>query len=216
MLATVHNRFGAPDSLFGGAVTREGEWRLDAEVLLLALTEAEKTQRPVYLLGTAFSYVHLLDWLTVRQTRLALSARSRLFVTGGYKGRSRSLPPLELQAWLYQRLGVAETAIVGEYGMSELSSQAYDRTFRPTPASATPPPRVFRFPPWCRTQIVSPETTREVADGQIGLLRVFDLANVSSVMAIQTEDLAIRYGEGFALLGRASEAEPRGCSLMSA
>ena len=56
---------------------------------------------------------------------------------------------------------------------------------------------------------------REVADGETGLVRIFDLANVFSVLAVQTEDLAIRRGDGFELLGRAAAAEPRGCSLMS-
>jgi hypothetical protein len=48
------------------------------------------------------------------------------------------------------------------------------------------------------------------------MIRVFDLANVYSVMAIQTEDLGIRRGDAFELLGRATFAEPRGCSLMTA
>jgi hypothetical protein len=55
-----------------------------------------------------------------------------------------------------------------------------------------------------------------VADGERGRLRLFDLANVWSVLAVQTEDVAIRRGDGFELLGRAAAAEPRGCSLMSA
>ena len=76
-------------------------------------------------------------------------------------------------------------------------------------------PRVFQFPPWARAQIVSPETGREVAEGETGLIRVFDLANVRSVMAIQTEDFGVRRGGGFELIGRAALAEPRGCSLMS-
>ena len=62
---------------------------------------------------------------------------------------------------------------------------------------------------------MSPETGREVGDGETGLLRVFDLANVYSVLAVQTEDLAIRRGGGFELIGRAELAEPRGCSLMA-
>ena len=64
-------------------------------------------------------------------------------------------------------------------------------------------------------QIVSPETGGEVGEGETGLIRVFDLANVYSVMAIQTEDLGIRRGNGFVLAGRAALAEPRGCSLMA-
>jgi hypothetical protein len=55
-----------------------------------------------------------------------------------------------------------------------------------------------------------------VADGETGLIRIFDLANVFSVVAIQTEDLGICRGEGFELIGRAQRAEPRGCSLMTA
>jgi hypothetical protein len=75
--------------------------------------------------------------------------------------------------------------------------------------------RHFGFPPWARVQIVSPETGREVAEGGTGLIRIFDLANVFSVLAIQTEDLGIRRGEQFELIGRAALAEARGCSLMT-
>jgi len=75
--------------------------------------------------------------------------------------------------------------------------------------------RVFHFPPWARSVVVSPENGIEVREGETGLLRVFDLANVRSVLAIQTEDLAVRRGTGFELVGRAPRAEPRGCSLQA-
>jgi len=39
-------------------------------------------------------------------------------------------------------------------------------------------------------------------------------ANPRSVLAVQTEDLGVRRGEGFELLGRTAQAEARGCSLM--
>ena len=96
--------------------------------------------------------------------------------------------------------------------MSELSSQAYDLE----DGHSSFVIRHFRLPPWARVQIVSPETGREVNEGETGLLRIFDLANVFSVMAIQTEDLAIRWGDGFELIGRDAMAEPRGCSLTTA
>jgi hypothetical protein len=106
------------------------------------------------------------------------------------------------------RLGVPATHIISEYGMSELSSQAYDRVV------GSSGNRIFRFPPWARAYVISPENGREVAEGETGLLRIIDLANVGSVMSIQTEDLAIRTDDGFELVGRASAAEARGCSLM--
>ena len=133
--------------------------------------------------------------------------------TGGYKNRSRTLPKAELHALITERLGVPATNIICEYGMSELSSQAYDSEIQPpSPSSIL---AFSTFPPWARVQIISPETGREVAEGETGLIRVFDLANVFSVMAIQTEDLGIRRGDGFELIGRAQLAEPRGCSLMT-
>jgi hypothetical protein len=137
-----------------------------------------------------------------------------------------------LHQLITDRLGVPPSHIICEYGMSELSSQAYDlgalasrrrvsSLCSELDASVTPAllgldTRHFIFPPWARVQIISPETGREVADGETGLIRIFDLANVFSVMAIQTEDLGIHHGRGFELIGRAALAEPRGCSLMAA
>ena len=105
--------------------------------------------------------------------------------------------------------------------MSELSSQGYEvksdewREMGESTAGGSPA-LPFHFPPWARVQIISPETGREVAEGQTGIIRVLDLANVFSVAAVQTEDLGIRRGMGFELVGRAEKAEPRGCSLMAA
>jgi hypothetical protein len=96
--------------------------------------------------------------------------------------------------------------------MSELSSQAYDQEVRSQKSEV----RNLHFPPWARAQIISPETNREVSEGETGLIRIFDLANVFSVASIQTEDLAVRHGNGFELIGRAQLSEPRGCSLMTA
>ena len=143
--------------------------------------------------------------------------------TGGYKNRSRSMPKAELHALITERLGVPRENIICEYGMSELSSQAYDVTSDKWQVTRNAVSSVnchlspsLSLSPWARVQIISPETGREVADGETGLIRVFDLANVFSVAAIQTEDLGIRRGDGFELIGRAQLAEPRGCSLMSA
>ena len=132
--------------------------------------------------------------------------------TGGYKGRSRAIAKEELGALLQQTFGLRPDQIITEYGMSELSSQAYRR---PEEESMTGQ-GLFQFPAWVRMQIVSPETGQPVAPGQTGLIRIFDLANVWSVMALQTEDLGIQHESGFELLGRSADVVPRGCSLMSA
>ncbi len=211
MFGTIRSRFGWHEAVFGGQVGADGVWLLDLEKVFRTLTGAIAANRPVMLLGTAFNFVHLLDHLAQTNRRLRLPAGSCVLETGGYKGRSRTLPKSELHALISDQLAIPSTHIVCEYGMSELSSQAYDIAVG-NPQNCE---RVFRFPPWAWAQIISPETGREVAEGETGLIRIFDLANVRSVMAIQTEDLGVRRGNGFELLGRAEMAEPRGCSLMT-
>jgi len=211
MFDFIQRKLGADGSTFVGRVDAEGAWTVDFAAARTVLTRNDS--RPVLVLGTAFALVHLLDELTVRNVRVQLPPGSRVLETGGYKGRSRVVPKTELHALITERLGVPAAHIVAEYGMSELSSQAYDSDGWREKGGERKENRVFRFPPWTRAQVISPETGRKVGEGETGLLRVFDLANVFSVMAIQTEDLAVRCGEGFALLGRAPRAEPRGCSL---
>jgi len=69
-------------------------------------------------------------------------------------------------------------------------------------------------PPWVRTTLVSPLTLEPLPRGERGLLRHLDLANVGSVVALQTKDLGIERGEGFEVVGRATGAEARGCALL--
>ena len=204
MFETIRRAYPANDGAFFGEAAADGAWRLRSAELVAALA----SRKPVALLGTAFNFVHLLDHLAASGRCLALQPGSCLMETGGYKGRSRTLPKGDFHAAISTALGISRDHIVCEYGMSELSSQAYDSGVGATP--------FFRFPPWARFQIISPETGREVSDGEPGLLRVCDLANVASALVVQTEDLAIRRGAGFELLGRANAAEPRGCSLMTA
>jgi hypothetical protein len=225
MFETVRKKFSAPETGFVGQLADDGAWALDFDAAFAALNSSPATRHPSLLLGTAFSFVHLLDYLTEKCLFLQLPPGSRVMETGGYKNRSRALPKQELHALITERLGVSRENIVCEYGMSELSSQAYENVTRGEwrvtsegsasrhPSSVT---RHFSFPPWARAQIISPETGREVADGETGLIRIFDLANVFSVAAILTEDLGVRSGDGFELVGRARLAEPRGCSLMTA
>jgi len=217
MFDTVRRDLGSRDSRFTGKIDGTGAWTLDIDATLDALRKSMETEQPVALLGTAFSFVHLLDHVSARPLRLTLPAGSRVMETGGYKGRSRKLPRAELHALITHYLGIPPSHIVCEYGMSELSSQAYDCVAGRHPlrfhASTLQP--LFRFPPWARARVVSPETGGEVAEGETGLIQVCDLANVRSVMVIQTEDLAVRRGAGFELIGRAELAEPRGCSLMN-
>jgi Acyl-protein synthetase, LuxE len=214
MLECVQRRFASPESSFIGKVDDAGTWVLDRVQTLAVLKEAMVANQPLWIFGTAFNVVHLLDFMAEQKLRYRLATGSRVMETGGYKGRSRVLAKADLHSLITLHLGIPDTHIVCEYGMSELSSQAYDRVVR-IGSVAWLPPRRFQFPPWVRARIVSPETGREVAVGEMGMVRILDLANAYSVLAVQTEDLGRRWEDGFELTGRASASESRGCSLMS-
>jgi hypothetical protein len=60
--------------------------------------------------------------------------------------------------------------------------------------------------------VADPVTLAEVSEGETGILLIYDAANVGSVVGIRTQDLAVKRGEAFELLGRDPAAIPRGCS----
>jgi hypothetical protein len=211
MFETVRRFFAGRTAVYGGMIDVSGAWQLDADTCARTLRESVKLDQPLLILGTAFNFVHLIDFLESREIRLELPFGSRVMETGGYKGRSRILPREQLHERISESLGIARPWIVCEYGMSELSSQAYDHVAGHQ--QADPTQRTFRFPPWARARILSPETGSEVTVNQPGLIQIFDLANVRSVMAIQTEDVGVRRIDGFSLSGRAAHAAARGCSL---
>lgn len=207
MVGRFRDWFGSPDSV---VVWRDGA--LDRDRLERALDEAVAEAEPVALLGTSFAFVRAEDELVELGRRWTLPPGSRVMQTGGFKGRSREVTPGEMLALLAGRYGVPERRIVAEYGMTELSSQVYETTL--TDPDGAFGDRRFVPPPWLRVTIVHPETLRPVPDGDEGLVRIDDPANVDTAWAVQTSDRAVRVGtDGFRLLGRAEGAVPRGCSL---
>jgi hypothetical protein len=210
MFDAICRNSGAGLAAFTGQLSRDGGWTVDVERTVELARRAQSAAHPLFLLGAAFSFVHLLEDMAASGVRCQLPPGSRVLETGGYKSRSRALPKAELHALIARQLGIPPSHIVSEYGMCELSSQAYDGVAGQSPERCRA--GVFRFPPWARALVVSPETGRGVSEGETGLLRVYDLANVRSALGIQTEDLAVRCQDGFELVGRAAGAEPRGCS----
>jgi hypothetical protein len=209
MVAVVMQRLGAADS---GYFITTGHG-IDDVALGAVLRKAEAEQRAVCLLGTSFSFVNWLDGLRTRKERFALPPGSRLMDTGGYKGRSRDVPAAELLDGYHELLGIPVHHCVNEYGMTELCSQYYDASLRNHVQARPAAPRRKVGPPWLRTRVVDPETLAPVAPGTPGLLQHVDLANLGSVIAVQTEDLGMEHDDGLELLGRAGTAPPRGCSI---
>jgi hypothetical protein len=183
--------------------------RADVARLLRAASVSRRRDEPLIVLATAFALVALLDELA--GDRVESPPGSVVMVTGGYKGRSRVVEKGELRAAVARAFGLSPEQVVGEYGMTELSSQLYEGTL--PGAALRGPCDVFLEPPWLRVVPVDAVTLEPVPPGELGIARFVDLANVDSAVAIQTDDLVRRTGEGVELVGRRAGAEPRGCSL---
>jgi len=206
MVGEVMGDFGAPAS--GWFVSADGG--IARERLHDALRAAEAEGTPVLIPTTAFALVHWLDALAAAGERFRLPEGSRVMDTGGFKGRAREVTRAELYAAIEDRLGIAPRWCVNEYGMTEMSSQFYDGEA----GSALPVDQRFHAAPaWVRTRAADPETLSLLPHGETGVLRHFDLANLNSVMAIQTADLGFTTPAGFRVIGRAQGAEARGCSI---
>jgi hypothetical protein len=178
------------------------------EAFLRDVGSAVGDAAPVCIAATAFALVHVLDELTQRGVAFTLPAGSRIMETGGFKGRARIVDRADLYARASERFGIAETAIVAEYGMTELSSQYYDEIRSTNGVDA----RRKGAPPTLRTRVVAPNGTT-LPNGTVGALLHVDLANRSSCVAILTEDLGVAFDDGLVLIGREAGASLRGCSL---
>jgi len=166
-------------------------------------------REPVFLAATALSLATLLDG----PGRSELPSGSLLMSTGGFKGRSLSVDPLRLLGDAAARLG-GRTALVGEYGMTELSSQLWSRPWSPVDGQDGRSDGPFYAPPWLVPIVVDPGSGDPLPQGQAGQIRFVDLANDHSVLAIETMDSGTILADGGLVLhGRLPGAAARGCSL---
>ena len=160
---------------------------------LAALTE------PAGLFSTSVALFRLME----NHPPLPLPAGSWIFETGGPKGLSVTLEPSEFHQQTAAFFSILPDRVLNEYSMTELSSQFY-RWHGETS---------HRGPRWTRIRVIDPETEHPAPEGRPGYLEIIDLANLGSVAAIRTQDLAIATAaNSFELLGRDPAAVPRGCS----
>ncbi len=210
MLDELVERFGDANSAFFVQPGDGGELQMRFDELRQALDKAQADGVTTMLLGTAFGFIEFFDSC---EHDWQLPEGSRIMETGGFKGKSREASRDELYELFQTRLGIPEAMCVSEYSMTELSSQAYSGRGPGVQGSGSP--GSLQTPPWARVEIVDPLTFDPIEEvGAQGLIRWYDLANTESVVVVQTSDLGVLVeGGGFRLLGRAPQAELRGCSL---
>lgn len=172
-----------------------GGFYLDDYEALLAAMSADK--KPKILLGVSYALWDLAERYAPKLPDTVVME------TGGMKGYREEIPKAEFHRILCDAFGVGE--IHSEYGMAELTSQAYSEGHN-----------VFRCPTWMRV------TARDVNDpfdllpsGSRGGLNIIDLANRSSCAFIETRDVGRVDADGaFVVEGRIDHSDIRGCNLL--
>lgn len=162
---------------------------------LLRRMEADPKRK--ILLGVSYALLDLAEKFSPRLFNTVVME------TGGMKGRRREMPKEEFHAALCAAFGVEK--IHSEYGMAELSSQAYSAGGG-----------IFSTPPWMRVRIRDfNDPFDAVAYGRRGGINITDLANLHSCAFIETQDAGVMYpGGSFSVLGRMDRTQTRGCNLM--
>jgi hypothetical protein len=175
----------------------EGQWLIDAEGNLLSKKFSPSGAAAV--LGTSLALLRFCE----QSEPLKLLDGSWIFETGGSKSLRKSHSPTDVRQRLSSHFSISESRILNEYGMTELFSQFYKWGDAES----------HQGPAWTAIRVIDVFSGKPAAEGEVGYLEIIDLANLDSLSAIRTQDLAIATGErSFILIGRDSAAVARGCS----
>lgn len=176
-------------------VCGSGGFYLDEYERLIA--DLESDPKPKILLGVSYALWDLAE-------RYAPKLQNTIVMeTGGMKGHREELPKEAFHKILCEAFGVER--IHSEYGMAELTSQAYSKG-----------ENRFYCPAWMRVAVRDVNDPLDVRfEAGRGGLNIIDLANYHSCSFLQTEDVARRYADGsFEVEGRIDHSEIRGCNLL--
>ena len=206
MLSWIIESYGDPES-----TTCFSAGGLDFDKARNWLRMQGKNNMPLFILATSLVLLDFIENSSPGRLPFELPPGSRILDTGGYKSSRRSIARADFLEIVSGNFGLAGKWLFNEYGMTEMSSQFYETRFLAKSFSES----VKVAPPWLRSLACDPETLAPLPEGEKGVLRHFDLANLDSVAMLQTEDMGIVRGRTIELLGRDPDAEPRGCSLLA-
>jgi len=195
-LDRVRSQFGTPESdyliSFGG---------LNLELMVQSLLDAEATGAPLALIGSTPGFIFFFKACQRDQIRFQLPEGSRICDGGGYMGQFGECSREEYFEMCRDILGVEEHHCINVLGMGEVSTNFFDSTLDDHLAG-----REFSrhkiIPPWTRTEVVDVDSFERLPKGEIGLLKHYDLANRSMVVAVQTDNLGFETEGGFEIVGR--------------
>ena len=177
------------------AAGNSGGFYLDDYEKLIA--DMASDPKPKILLGVSYALWDLAEKYAPKLTDTIVME------TGGMKGYREEIPKEELHRILCEGFGVDH--IHSEYGMAELTSQAYSSG-----------KGIFRAPSWMKILVRDiNDPFSMLGNGSRGGVNIIDLANIYSCAFIETQDVGRTFADGsFSIEGRIDRSEIRGCNLL--
>lgn len=180
-------------------IANSGEFfNKDYNSLVEAIENKKEKNQKVLLFGVTFG---LLELAKVSGTRNW--DHITVIETGGMKGHGAEMVRQDVHDVLKTAWNL--NYIHSEYGMTELTSQAYSLK-----------DGIFHSPPWMKILIQDPSDPNTFLPfGKTGRICVVDLMNYHSCSFIATDDLGKLYEDGsFEILGRIDYSDIRGCNQL--
>ncbi len=196
--------FGAAGSRF--LISFRG---LDLKGFVADLRRSEQSGEPLAILGASHGIDYFLDACLAQGVRFSLPSGSRLMDSGGFMGRYVGCTPEEFYSKCRAVFGLERSHCVNALWICESSTVYFDAGF--SGSEQTGNPLCLKVPPpWSRVEIVDPLTFQPVADGETGLLRLYDLSNRGMACVVQTDKMGYRTPVGFQVVGKLDREHPLG------
>ncbi len=196
-LDRLRTQFGTPDSAY--LISKRG---LDLELLLQSLLDAENTGLPLALIGSTLGFIYFFKECLKHDIRFSLPPGCRICDGGGYMGQFGECSKEQYFELCEKVLGIAAHHCINVLGMGEISTNFFDNTLSDHLEKRGGSQRYKLIAPWTRTEVVDINGFKPLPVGEVGLLKHYDLANRSMVVAVQTDNLGLILEEGFEIVGR--------------
>jgi len=186
------------DNFVKRAGNNSGFYLYDQKALTEKITELTDKQSKIILIGVTFALLDMSEQLPIQLSN------GILMETGGMKGRRKEIIRQEMHELLKKGFGVSQ--VYSEYGMTELTSQAYSDGAGK-----------FTMPFSMKVQLreINDPFSTVTAYHKTGAINVIDLANIHSCCFIETKDIGTLINRNeFEVLGRMDNSDIRGCNLM--
>lgn len=208
-MAMTQKAFGSPDSTF--LLDKTG---INLKGLLEALEASEQERRPVALIGATGAFVYFFQVCRKKGISFHLPKGSRISDGGGYRGRFGKMDRDDYRNSAQEILNIPDYACINVLGMAESATNYFENSLRAHVLGKSTTSRRMIPPPWTRVTAVHLEDLTPLPPGEVGILCHYDLVNLPTVVAVQSDNLGMVDPEGgFHLIGRAKLENGRASPL---